>query len=195
MPILTCPACNKPSPVGATHPRCLRPWLIDGIFAASDFRDPIVKKIIKNLKYKNAKICAQPLGNLMSRKISGNFSALLSNNNFALSPVPLHPSRLKQRGFNQSQAIAEVLSSNLSLGISNVLTRLRPTRDQTKLDKVSRQTNIEDAFALSPDVNVKDLNFIIVDDVCTTGATLKECAKVLKRNGANMVWGAVAAKE
>ena len=131
----------------------------------------------------------------MSRKISGNFSALLSNNNFALSPVPLHPSRLKQRGFNQSQAIAEVLSSNLSLGISNVLTRLRPTRDQTKLDKVSRQTNIEDAFALSPDVNVKDLNFIIVDDVCTTGATLKECAKVLKRNGANMVWGAVAAKE
>ena len=75
------------------------------------------------------------------------------------------------------------------------LIKTAKTRDQVLLKKEDRLENVRGVFGIAQDAEIKNKNFLIVDDVCTTGATLKECAKVLKRNGAGIVWGVTVAKD
>ena len=114
-------------------------------------------------------------------------------------PIPLHKRRYNWRGFNQAFLLAEYIANRFKLDIyGNVLFRKRNTKPQTKVRSIEeRKENIKGAFFISKYSNVRNLiknkNVIIVDDVCTTSATLLECAKELKKAGVKNIWGLVVA--
>lgn len=102
-----------------------------------------------------------------------------------LAPVPLHPTKLRERGFNQSERIAAMLLQ-LTEGteLQNLLHRTVFTQTQTRLSRSARHQNVKNAFALAPDaVVIRDHTYILVDDVFTTGSTLNACAAVLRKAG------------
>jgi len=102
----------------------------------------------------------------------------------ALVPVPLHPRRLRERGFNQATILAEHLARTSKIPVREFLRRTRYTGTQTRLGRKGRRQNLRDAFSLRQDADVTDLNLLLVDDVLTTGSTLDACAAILLENGA-----------
>ncbi|HEY4257783.1 MAG TPA: ComF family protein [Candidatus Udaeobacter sp.] len=109
-------------------------------------------------------------------------------------PVPLHATRLRERGFNQASLLAALLSAQTSIRSKRVLERIRYTTTQTALDRSERMENLHNAFRLRKNADVRDLRVLLIDDVLTTGSTLSECARVLKRAGALSVHAATAAR-
>jgi ComF family protein len=109
-------------------------------------------------------------------------------------PVPLHPTRQRERGFNQASLLAELLSAEISVPSKPLLERTRYTTTQTALDRAERMENLHNAFRLRKTANVRDLQVLLIDDVLTTGSTLSECARILKRAGAMSVHAATAAR-
>ena len=109
-------------------------------------------------------------------------------------PVPLHPARQRERGFNQAGLLAESLSAETSMPSKPVLERIRYTTTQTALDRSERMENLHNAFRLRKNADVRGLRVLLIDDVLTTGSTLSECARVLKRAGAISVHAATAAR-
>jgi ComF family protein len=112
-----------------------------------------------------------------------------------LVPVPLHPVRRKQRGFNQTEKLAEVLSCATEVPVQHALVRTRKTRPQVRLDGEGRRSNVEGAFGLAPGHDVRGAHLILVDDVITTGSTLGACAAVLCSAGALAVDVVTVARE
>ncbi len=108
--------------------------------------------------------------------------------------VPLHGSKLKERGYNQVELLAEGLGKKLALQVQNVLVRTRQTKPQFGLKKKEREDNVSDAFAIrDKGQEIRDKTIFLVDDVLTTGSTLLECANILKRGGAKQVFGVTLA--
>jgi ComF family protein len=113
-------------------------------------------------------------------------------------PVPLHPSSLRERGYNQAALLAGPVAEEAgSTILESALNRIRRTRPQFHLGKIDRLTNVQDAFAIAPEAvsSLKGLQVLLVDDVCTTGATLVECSRILKRAGASGVKALVLARD
>lgn len=109
-------------------------------------------------------------------------------------PIPLHPARQRERGFNQAEQLAHILSRHTSVPMRPVLQRIRYTTTQTAFDRAERMRNLRNAFRLRKKADVRGLRVLLVDDVLTTGSTLSECARVLKRGGADCVFAATAAR-
>ncbi len=109
-------------------------------------------------------------------------------------PVPLHPTRERERGFNQASLLAESLGAQISTPSQPLLERIRYTTTQTALDRAERMENLHNAFRLRKNADVRGLRVLLIDDVLTTGSTLSECARVLKRAGATSVHAATAAR-
>lgn len=109
--------------------------------------------------------------------------------NFVLVPVPLHPKRLKWRGYNQTAVISEEIAKLTGVAYfgDTVLSRVKNTISQTGLDHSERKENIGGAFVVKNMFAVKGKSVMLVDDVLTTGATVSECAKILKKSGAKDV--------
>lgn len=104
-------------------------------------------------------------------------------------PVPLHLNRLRERGFNQSGLLAGEFSRGLGLPVSfNTLVRKNRTDPQTRLNREQRLINVKGAFEVSTGKDVRGRKILILDDVYTTGTTLSECARVLRRQGASEVY-------
>lgn len=109
-------------------------------------------------------------------------------------PVPLHPARERDRGFNQAALLAELLSRDMSIKVRPALERLRYTTTQTAFDRAERMENLRNAFRLRKNADVRGLRVLLVDDVLTTGSTLSECARILKAAGASSVYAVTAAR-
>ena len=109
-------------------------------------------------------------------------------------PVPLHPARERERGFNQATLLAELLSGRIAVPLRFVLERIRYTTTQTAYDRAERMENLHNAFRLRKKMNVRELRVLLIDDVLTTGSTLSECARILKVAGAISVHAATAAR-
>jgi competence protein ComFC len=109
-------------------------------------------------------------------------------------PVPLHPARARQRGFNQAALLAELLAARISMKVKPVLERIRYTTTQTAFDRAERMENLHNAFRLRKNADVRGLRVLLIDDVLTTGSTLSECARILKRAGAVSVHAVTAAR-
>jgi competence protein ComFC len=109
-------------------------------------------------------------------------------------PVPLHPARQRERGFNQASLLAELLSAQTAIPVKPLLERTRYTTTQTALDRSERMENLHNAFRLRKNADVRGLRVLLIDDVLTTGSTLSECARILKRAGAKSVHAATAAR-
>ena len=104
-----------------------------------------------------------------------------------LLPIPLHPAREQERGFNQSECLAQVMSEHLTTPLcSDILTRTRNTTSQVGLSASERQQNMQGAFVASSQAAGK--RWLLVDDVCTTGSTLIACAHALHKQGAQAIW-------
>ena len=101
--------------------------------------------------------------------------------------VPLHPDRLRDRGFNQAELLAAALAQGRPVSVSRALVRTRNTRSQTDLSASQRRRNVLNAFAVKSDRSIRSATVVLVDDVTTTGATLRECALTLLASGAREV--------
>jgi len=111
-------------------------------------------------------------------------------------PVPLHAERLRTRGFNQAELLARSLASAHGWALdTSALVRIRETRQQTELPARDRLRNVAGAFAVAAPAAVASKRVLLIDDVCTTGATLTACAAPLLEAGAEGVWAAVAARD
>lgn len=197
-----CPFCRKvDTPYGATCLACAKRHELDGIFAAAPFQgNPVVEEAIHVLKYEFVTELARPLGALLAHATATTDLPLPD----FLVPVPLHPWRRRFRGFNQATLIARVLAQNMTPGLSvpirdDILARTRFTLSQARSKNAAeRRRNLSGAFSLDKKhgscKQIKRKTVWLVDDVATTGTTLEECARVLKRHGAKKVFGIVIAR-
>jgi ComF family protein len=167
---------------------------LDGVMAffVYDEEAPI-GKLIKLYKYQFAREIDSVWKKIISSSGWRPVQICLKAESAIIMPIPLHPRRLRERGFNQAEIIAEIIAekTNLSLSADN-LQRMKYTGQQAKLTADERSRNLEEAFVWARPYPPPD-NVILVDDVYTTGATMNECAKILKRAGARRVWGVVLA--
>ena len=152
----------------------------------------IVREIIHEFKY-GRKIY---LRHLVARWLCAALDdpRLRSHRFDVIIAVPLHPARERERGFNQASVLAELLAVHVSLPFRRLLERIRHTTTQTALDRAERMENLHNAFRLRKNADVRGLRVLLIDDVLTTGSTLNECARVLKRACAISVHAATAAR-
>ena len=110
--------------------------------------------------------------------------------------MPLHPSRRRERGYNQALIIAEALCASTAIPILELVGRVRPTRPLWALDREQRRRNLEGAFSYQgPPGAAAGRRLLIIDDVCTSTASLEACARVLQQAGAECVYGYVFARQ
>jgi ComF family protein len=148
-------------------------------FAPYGYQPPL-DHLVHALKYRGQLAVARVLGNLLGAQVA---SLGLQRDVDVLVPVPLHPARLAERGFNQSQEIARWVSDRVGCRVeARLLQRRRDTRPQVGLGSVERHTNLAGAFAVV--APVRGLRVALVDDVTTTGTTLREVGAVLLEGGA-----------
>jgi ComF family protein len=186
-----CPKCGKPQPGDAICPGCSG-WhsSIDGIRSPLKF-EGLVRTAIHQFKYKNLRIIARPLAILMSEYLTVN-----PLGGEVLVPVPLHPRRLRERGYNQSELLARELGKLIPFPvISDCLIRHKYILPQAQTHSVEeRHRNVNQAFACQ-NTSLQKKQVLLIDDVSTSGATLDACAMALKSAGAISVWGLVLARE
>lgn len=197
-----CPLCYNASSGGFLCFNCQKKTCLEKIFLASDWKNPILKESVHILKYECIKDLIQPLGHLLIDSLRNNWLSKIKNwkleiRNFIIVPIPLHKSRLKERGFNQAELLAQIIGKELNLEVKNILQRKKFLIPQTDLkDRKKRRENIKGAFQYDKqkEYNPKrnegllDRNIILVDDIITTGATIQEAAKTLKKAGARRIW-------
>ena len=152
----------------------------------------IVRQIIHEFKYGRQIHLRHLVGRWLSAALDDE--RLRGRQFDVIVPVPLHPARQRERGFNQANLLAELLSAQTSIPSRPLLERTRYTNTQTALDRAERMENLHNAFRLRKNADVRGLRVLLVDDVLTTGSTLSECARVLKRAGALSVHAATAAR-
>lgn len=186
--INSCDQCGQPF-ANSEHAICGRcigsPPAFDSCFCPFEFSSPISDQIRK-LKYNEQPQIATRLGSL--------FSSMASSNNIdlpdALVYVPMHINKLQTRGYNQAFELAKAISEHLKIPlIRRAIRKTRPTSDQAGLTRLHRKSNLVNTFRINKPIPFKHV--AIIDDVITTGATVEEISKILKKNGVDyvQVWG------
>ncbi|MDR7866321.1 MAG: ComF family protein [Sporomusaceae bacterium] len=189
-----CPVCRRPVAVhGAWCPACLAPVLaghelnlvgrrlaaLASCRVVCDYAAG-VKTLLHRLKFRGGARAAVPLAWLLAARPDG----LRLGGIQAVVPVPLHPGRLAERGYNQTELIFRRWAEQQGWPWCEALIRTRPTAPQWELPPAERRRNVRGAFALARPEAVRGKTILLVDDIVTTGATINECAKVLRRGGA-----------
>lgn len=187
LPHTHCPVCAIPQPTGELCGRCLgEPPRFDRVVAAFMYQYP-VSELVQALKYHGNLACARPL--------AAGLASALDREPYpdVIMPMPLAPARLAHRGFNQAMEIARRLALEFGLKISaSACRRIHDGTPQASLPWKQRTANIRGAFVCDFDVGGKTV--AVVDDVLTTGETLNELARTLKRRGAREVIGWIVAR-
>ncbi|MFA5754128.1 MAG: phosphoribosyltransferase family protein [Patescibacteria group bacterium] len=168
---------------------------LNGIFIAGDYENPRLARLIRKFKYGFLSALGKILGQFLSHSWSGQLFLMpgLRVQEIWLIPIPLSKKRLRWRGFNQAEILAQAISRDFGYPLCLDLRRTRDTKPQADLSEKKRLANINGCFTW----NGSDLNgrtLIIIDDVITTGATMNEAALCLKQAGAKEVYGLVLAK-
>ncbi|PWU23771.1 hypothetical protein C5B42_01955 [Candidatus Cerribacteria bacterium 'Amazon FNV 2010 28 9'] len=191
-----CPACGYAiSPVG-THPHCQRSTSLNGLFALAH-HDGAIKTLIHKAKYQDRFAMLQEGTTILAQHLPTELKTA-----DVIIPVPLHPKRQRERGFNQSEILAKALGKELDIPTaSKVLKRTRYTHAQMNLKREERLKNLDGAFELvNPDIlralaqqRGHQLRILLIDDVTTTRSTLNECAKAIKKHVRCKIYGIVLA--
>ncbi len=189
LPVITqqqCPLCKRAhTAYGEVCFACSAYYTnsFDSVCVASSLHDPIVRKAIHYHKYRFVKDISQPLGLLMAQSLM--HVAMPSPD--MIIPIPLHARRMRWRGFNQAEEIARALDLRIPIN-TDILKRVRYTTPQVSMkNKRKRQQNLAHAFTVICPEAVYGKRILLIDDVMTTGATLHECAAMLKKSGAYSV--------
>jgi len=139
-----------------------------------------VQKLIHRLKYKGQKEIGLKIGELYGSELTKSGIFCTAD---LIVPVPLHKSRLRTRGYNQSDFFAKGLSAAMNIPAETaLLTRNKKTETQTKKNRFSRWENVNEVFSVLTEKNIEGKHFLLVDDVITTGSTLTACAEVLLKH-------------
>ena len=190
-----CITCGQPSNGGMTHPKCKKPLGLNGAISIWKY-EKVVRKAIIKLKYKFASDIAKEISSYASQLLKSGTMA--SSKGFVLTPAPLHRSRKNWRGFNQSAEIGKALAKDMGWDfLDNVVVRKVKTRPQTELKGIERKKNLQGAFSFNrshKSIIKNERELILFDDVWTTGATIKEMCKVLRKEGVREVWALTIAK-
>jgi competence protein ComFC len=170
--------------------RCEEESGLSLVYSLGNF-DESYQRLIYAFKYGQLLNLGKRLGSILGEKIKEDKRFLECD---FLIPVPLHSSRKRKRGFNQSEILALAISEKIGLPVlEDVLKRKKRTKDQTTLNAKQREENVRGAFSVKNEDRIVDKQIILVDDVMTTGATLKECARNLVEAGAKEVLGLTVA--
>jgi len=167
---------------------------IKKFYCATEYKQKTLEKLIHNFKYRFIKEAKNDISKILIKHLE--LSEFKPNKNQILIPVPLHKKRLKWRGFNQSEILAKEIGSYFDIPVTtNILFREKYTEPQiSKQNRKERIKNIKNVFSCKNLNSIKNKEIILVDDVITTGSTLKECAKTLSKNNANDILAIVVAK-
>lgn len=196
-----CPVCEKASPFGQTHDWCQTRLSLSGFCSVFSY-DGIIKEAIHKIKFRFATDLAKELWEITNSLLAGkkekDFFLL---NNFLVKekpiiiPVPLFWYKENFRGFNQAEIFGSFLARKYNLSLKNdLLVRCRPTQSQAGLSEKERKINIEKAFATPPNIHNSSFSILLVDDIWTTGSTLKTCGSFLKKVGRGKIWGFTLAR-
>jgi ComF family protein len=190
-----CFFCKKLSPFGLTHFSCQKKSYPDGIMAIF-YYNHLLKKIIKATKYQFATEVLKELFQIVDPKKIEKLSFFADFKNAVFQPIPLHPNKEKQRGFNQTKILISFFQKFLPFSEVNYLLRKKETKPQAEIkDRKKRYLNIQGAFSINPKTKIeKDKTIIVVDDVITTGLTALEAVKTLKKEGFEKVFVLALAK-
>jgi ComF family protein len=186
-----CRVCGEPFDPGAKAaalcPDCRgHPRAFAAARSAAYYSGPLVEAI-RRFKYHCQMALWRPLGQLMVESLEGPAASLDIGSVDAICPVPLHEAREGERGFNQSELLAEVVADATGKPLKRLLIRTRPTLPQVDLPARSRAANVRGAFAADLHEAIDGQIVLLIDDLFTTGATMTECARTLRRAGAREV--------
>ncbi len=192
-----CLRCGRPlfNHEGKTCGRCddRQPFYYDRGYGHWLYREGVIK-IIKRIKFKNEKELAYRIGEEMAAGWQQKYPEVPID---MVVPVPLHPNRFKERGYNQSEWLCKGLISGLHLPESylntEILVREKDTAHQPGKGRQARLENVQNAFQVIDARSIQNKNILVVDDVLTTGATLRTCGAQLREKGAGALYSCVAA--
>ncbi len=172
---------------------------LDKLFFAVSYKNSLIKKAIKKFKYSpflrelTPYFCYLIISHFLLIK---NKTILEDKNNSFLIPAPISPSRKRWRGYSESEEIAKQLSISLKIPVLiNSLIKTKRAQSQSKLSKNERIENVKNVFKIKNAQEIQGKRIFLVDDVFTTGATMEECARVLKNAGIRKVFGIAIARE
>lgn len=199
LPFQVCPQCEKLiTEKGQLCDHCKKDRsTLDSLLAATKYNENNLAKMVHLYKYNFVEDLHVPFARLLVKIILKNNLPLPD----LIIPVPLHKRRLRWRGFNQSALLADFVSQNLTPGFSipvapDLIKRQKYTPPQMQIGKYSeRRKNVQGAFIFDSKQDIQNKKILLIDDIATTGATLFECAKVLKANGAKKVFATVIARQ
>lgn len=194
-----CPICQRQAVGGRTHPGCRGRWRLDGLAVACRYSGP-VKRAIQKVKYK----WIYDIEKVMVDLVVANLWRFDLPKEAVLVPVPLHAKRKRWRGFNQAEILGRSLAEGFGVPVVDTMIRIIETKTQVGLKRKDRKENVKGAFSIrgsTPNAHAKSggveplqgKDIVLVDDVYTSGATMGECARVLRLAGAKSVWGLAVA--
>jgi len=191
-----CEDCQAILDISSSHQEFQTENLSD-LYYPLEYKNPLIKNLIKRFKYEPlVKELAKDLASL----IIAHFQLLdpppnFGGGDYVLLPVPLEKRKLKWRGFNQSEEIGKEISKFLNIPLINdILFKIKETLPQVELSEKEREENIKGVFIIRNRKKISGKKILLVDDVYTTGSTMKECAQLLKKAGAKEVIGIVIAR-
>lgn len=159
------------------HSRCISPFRYSGIY----------KNAIIQLKFNNCCNYSEQMAIIMSNTIKSEYKDFFNGDNCFdfITCVPFSKKKYKERGYNQSKLLAQHISNYLQIEYADILIKTKDNKSQHTLSRSQRIKNVRNVFDINPKVDINNKNILIIDDVLTTGATLKECVNVLLKNGSN----------
>lgn len=187
-PQFFCPSCYQNNLKGETCLNCLVDSFLDGAFSLGVYKNKVLQAALVDYKYNFNQDAQVIFKQLIADWVQKNPKVVQDffEQKMLLIPVPLHSSRLWERGFNQAEQLAKILAEETNCSYQNDwLVRFKKTSRQVGLGRGERQQNLSGAFKVKK--NLAGETIILIDDVFTTGSTLQECAKVLKQAGAKKV--------
>ena len=211
--ILVCPICGNANHSGQKHFNCSKRYDLDGLINIWDY-EGVMKKLILEIKYRGVTDAISGLVEDSFKTMTEDkkrfkpFLSFLLSENTCIAYVPMHRKKQRRRGFNQSEIIAKKIGKMSNCKVVSLLEKTVNTKSQTKLTKEERMKNVRDSFSMiAPSHSEpapghsepageesRNQNVLLVDDVFTTGATMKECCKVLKQSGIKNIWGFTLAR-
>lgn len=183
-----CPICNGKPQITSLCENCAKMYIAgqkavisNEIIAVDDF-NPQIRRVIHKLKYRNIEKYA---ADILRLGITPFYDELKRAD--TITSVPLHPLRHLIRGYNQAEVLAKVAARELQIPYERLLLRTRYNLTQTKKNSEKRKQAVVGLFAMRKNKDISEKTILIVDDVCTTSATISECSKILYANGAKKV--------
>lgn len=184
-----CPKCLSNIPLSERLP--------EDIISIYQYKNPTIKRILWNLKYKGRSFVAKDLSQVMSDKIIGeleDLSIFEDMQNIFLVPLPMSKERLKERGKNHALLLCDAISEKINIQTLDCLIKTKDTKRQALIkNRSKRLSNVKNSMDMKKGFDVKGKNIVLVDDIITTGATIKEAKRVLRNYGARKIFAIVVA--